>query len=135
MTNLHNTNQTSTPRPEVAVYFDGSCPMCSKEISYYQRLDKGSRVQWVDVSGENPTCPIGYDQTTLMQRFHVKDLIKDQIHHGAAGFTRLWCALPQPWGILGKICSIPPITWVLELGYVLTLKVRPLLARRFFKRS
>jgi predicted DCC family thiol-disulfide oxidoreductase YuxK len=135
METQHKPSQPDGPPAEVAVYFDGSCPMCSKEISYYQGLDKASRVQWIDVSGENPSCPIGFDQRTLMERFHVKDLAKDQIHHGAAGFTRLWCALPQPWHILGKICSFAPITWALELGYILTLKVRPLLARRFFKGS
>lgn len=137
-------NQTNTDLPtdpadpmtaakaEVVVYFDGSCPMCSKEIQYYRGLDKHARIHWEDVAGENPSCPIGYDQATLMARFHVKEVNSGKVFHGAAGFARVWCALPAPWRGLGKIATFAPITWVLEVGYRLTLKVRPMIARRFF---
>lgn len=119
--------------PGISVYFDGGCPMCAKEIAYYQGLDKGHRVEWIDVAGPNPSCPIGYDQQRLLARFHVKDLATGQIYDGAAGFARLWRAMPTPWKQLGAVASMPPITWILEIGYRLTLKVRPLLAKRFFK--
>jgi len=74
MKNIDVTGQSKATIPEVVVYFDGSCPMCSKEIQYYRGLDKESRILWEDVAGENPSCPIGYDQATLMQRFHVKEV-------------------------------------------------------------
>jgi len=118
--------------PEVVVYFDGSCPMCSKEIQYYRGLDKHARILWEDVAGENPSCPIGYDQATLMARFHVKEIASGQVFDGAAGFARVWLALPAPWRGLGKIATFKPVTWVMEMGYRLTLKVRPLIAHRFF---
>ena len=122
----------ASAQAEVVVYFDGSCPMCSKEIQYYRGLDKHARVLWEDVAGENPSCPIGYDQATLMARFHVKEIASGQVFHGAAGFARVWCALPAPWHGLGKIATFKPVTWVMEMGYRLTLKVRPVIARRFF---
>jgi predicted DCC family thiol-disulfide oxidoreductase YuxK len=132
MTSFESANRTNSVAPEVVVYFDGSCPMCSKEIQYYKGLDKDSRILWENVAGDNPSCPIGYDQATLMQRFHVKDMTTGEVLHGAAGFARVWCALPSPWRVLGKIASLAPVTWVLERGYRLTLKLRPMIARRFF---
>jgi predicted DCC family thiol-disulfide oxidoreductase YuxK len=121
--------EPTAPAAELAVYFDGACPMCAKEIAYYQRLDRDGQIQWVDVAGPNPSCPIGYDQATLLARFHVKELQTDKIYHGAAGFTRLWRAMPSPWKQIGAIASFAPITWLLEVGYRVTLKVRPLIAK------
>ena len=130
-----DTEQTGPGREQIAVYFDGACPMCAKEIAYYRRLDTAQRVQWVDVAGPNPSCPIGYDQQTLLARFHVKDMQTGQIYDGAAGFAKLWTAMPAPWKRLGTAASLAPITWLLELGYRLTLKVRPILAKHLFKRA
>lgn len=124
-----------THAAKLAVYFDGACPMCAKEIAYYQRLDRDHHVQWVDVAGPNPVCPIGYDQATLLARFHVKELETDRIYHGAAGFVRLWRAMPAPWKQIGTIASWAPITWLLEMGYRITLKLRPLLTSPWRKRS
>jgi predicted DCC family thiol-disulfide oxidoreductase YuxK len=132
MKNTDATEKDTSSNPEVLVYFDGSCPMCSKEIQYYKGLDKEARILWEDVAGENPSCPIGYDQATLMQRFPVKDLATGQVLPRAAGFAGVWQALPDPWRILGRIAAIAPITWILEVGYRVTLKVRPTIARRFF---
>ncbi len=125
----------TTGNAELAVYYDGACPMCAKEIAYYQKLDSANRVQWIDVAGPNPSCPIGYDQATLLARFHVKELSTDQVYHGAAGFTRLWRAMPGPWRQIGGLASIAPVTWVLELGYRVTLKVRPWLTKPWRKRT
>jgi len=120
---------TALAPASLAVYYDGACPMCAKEIAYYQRLDRDQQVQWVDVAGPNPSCPIGYDQATLLARFHVKELQSGQIYHGAAGFTRLWRAMPAPWKQIGAVASFAPITWLLELGYRVTLKIRPWLTK------
>jgi len=59
-------------------------------------------------------------------------LTSGKIFHGAAGFARVWCVLPAPWRVLGKIATFAPVTWIMEIGYRLTLKVRPMIARRFF---
>mgnify|MGYP005991360417 FL=1 len=30
---------TDNPGPKVTMYFDGGCPLCTKEVSHYQKLD------------------------------------------------------------------------------------------------
>lgn len=117
-------------QPELTVYYDGSCPLCTREISYYRRLDTAARIMWEDVARENASCPLGYDRLTLLQRFHVKELASGAMFHGAAAFARLWCTLPSPWRWLGRLALCRPVTWLLEAGYRFSLLVRPWLTRR-----
>ena len=35
---------------EVTLFWDGGCPLCTKEILYYQELDQERRVDWVDIT-------------------------------------------------------------------------------------
>ena len=135
MNKHHAVSDDHHSQPSIAVYFDGGCPMCAKEIAHYQKLDTAGHVQWVDIAGPNPSCPIGYEQSTLLARFHVKELDTGRMLDGAAGFVRLWRAMPAPWRQLGVVASWPPVTWLLELGYRVTLRLRPVMTRYLFKRT
>jgi len=133
MSKHHSSSSPQAQQPSIAVYYDGACPMCDKEIAYYRKLDTAGRVKWIDVAGPNPSCPIGYDQSTLLARFHVKELATDRMFDGAAGFARLWLAMPAPWRQFGMVAALPPVTWLLDWGYWMTLKIRPLMTRYLFK--
>lgn len=115
--------------PALTVFFDGACPLCQREIAYYQRLDTAQRVAWVDVSGTDAACPDGYCQQDLLKRFHVRTP-EGRWLSGAAGFAHLWLHLPGVWRYLGRVASWGPITWVLERAYRAFLPVRPWLQRR-----
>lgn len=121
---------TSDSTAELVVYFDGGCPLCAREIAFYRTLDQQKKIQWVDVSNENSTCPIGLDRETLLKRFHVKELSTGNIRSGASGFARLWCSLPGIWKHLGQFAKLPGVSSVMEFGYLMTLNIRPWLARR-----
>jgi predicted DCC family thiol-disulfide oxidoreductase YuxK len=116
-------------QPHLTVFFDGACPLCQREIAYYQRLDRASNVQWVDVSTADAVCPDGYCQLDLLKRFHVQ-CEQGQIYSGAAGFARMWAALPGVWRYVGKVAMLPPITWLLELVYKAFLPIRPWMQKR-----
>ena len=111
------------------VFFDGSCPMCRREIAYYQSLDISRRLAWVDVSLKHVTCPDGYCQTDLLKRFHVRTP-DGLMLSGAAGFALMWTFLPGAWKYAGHFASFWPVTVLLEFAYRAFLPVRPWLQRK-----
>jgi predicted DCC family thiol-disulfide oxidoreductase YuxK len=111
------------PAEPVAVYYDGSCPLCSKEMSLYKRSTGSNEITWCDVSSDK--LPPGLSREQAMSRFHVRTGSGD-IVSGAPAFIVLWLSLPR-WRWLGKIASVPPLPWVLEKAYRLFLPIRPVL--------
>lgn len=112
--------------PELTIYYDGSCPLCRREIALYRSLRSSQPLQWVDVStgqslGEGLSCE------AAMRRFHVRDG-GGQLLSGGAAFARLWRALPG-WRWLGWLFALAPMSWLLEAAYRAFLPVRPRLQR------
>lgn len=112
--------------PPLTVYFDGSCPLCQREIAFYRRMPAAQALAWVDVSqpaalGEGLSCQ------AAMARFHVRDA-QGRLHSGAAGFSQLWRQLPG-WRWLGRVSGVPPVSWLAEGAYRVFLPVRPWLQR------
>ena len=78
----------------VKVWYDGACPLCSREIRHYRHLRGAERLDWMDISRADAPIPIeGIDRATAMARFHVRDA-NGAWHSGAFGFAELWSHLP-----------------------------------------
>ena len=108
--------------PDLTVYFDGSCPLCRREISLYQGLPTSKSLLWVDVSV--PTAlPSGLTCALAMRRFHVRDA-QGQLHSGARAFSVLWRCF-SGWRVLGWLTAAPPLSWLAEAAYRLFLPLRP----------
>lgn len=112
--------------PALTIYFDGSCPLCRREIAFYRRLRGAGQLDWLDVSAGAPLGQ-GLSCEQAMRRFHVRDA-QGRLFSGGAAFARLWCALPG-WRLLGWAMSVPPLSWGLELAYRAFLPLRPRLQR------
>ena len=112
--------------PELTVYYDGSCPLCRREIALYRRLRGADRLHWLDVS---TGLPLGEDLSceAAMRRFHVRDA-RGSLLGGGAAFARLWRALPG-WRVAGWVFAWPPMSWGLALAYRAFLPLRPCLQR------
>ena len=111
---------------EITVMFDGSCPLCRREIALYQSLDPLQPVVWRDISQENASLSQA-DQARYMARFHVQ-LDDGRQLSGAAAFVKLWQVMPG-WRWLGAIGRMPGVTPILELAYRGFLHLRPHLQR------
>lgn len=113
----------------VTVYYDGACPLCSREIGVYRGLRGADRVCWVDVQSADRAA-LGEDLTReeALARFHVRGADGSLVSGGAA-FVRLWNSLPA-LGWLAAVAGRPPLSWALEPAYRLFLRLRPWLTRR-----
>lgn len=108
----------------LTVYYDGACPLCRREIGFYQGRCGADEVCWVDVSccTDEEVAP-GLSKTAALARFHVQ-APDGSLSSGGLAFAKLWTALPG-FRAVGRIAQLPPLVWVLERGYRSFLKVRP----------
>jgi predicted DCC family thiol-disulfide oxidoreductase YuxK len=126
--------EVASPPTPPTVFYDGSCPLCQREIGFYRGQAGAADVAWVDVS----TCPAGavasdLTQQAAMQRFHVRRS-DGTLVSGAAAFAELWLTLPR-WRWAGRIAKLPVVSTVLEGAYRAFLPVRPYLQRWFRQRE
>lgn len=108
---------------EVTIFYDGSCPLCLREIGLMRRLDRQGRLAFEDVSGTgaSPSCPI--DRRELMARFHAR-LPGGDIVSGARAFTEAYARVPG-LGFVGVLGRFAPTRWLLDGIYAVFLRLRP----------
>jgi len=113
---------------ELTVYFDGSCPLCSREIAWYKKQTGAENIDWNDIS-DKAQLQLEDDlhHEDAMRRFHVRKSDGTLIS-GASAFSELWRSLPK-FKLLGSFVSLPVVSSMAELMYRLFLKVRPLMQR------
>ena len=109
------------PRDEVTedrltVYFDGACPVCSREVEVYDRIDRAGTIGWHDVSkNEGDLGKDGVSQSDALARLHAR-LPDGQIVTGVEAFIAIWERLPG-FRLLAPLARRHPIRWLLERGY------------------
>ncbi|MEM0922711.1 MAG: DUF393 domain-containing protein [Pseudomonadota bacterium] len=108
------------------VFFDGGCPICRREIAWYQTRRGAEAIDWVDIDSE--PVPPGLNRQALLSRFTVER--GDHIYaSGAEGFIALWRAIPATrW--FGRLVDHPPGRFVLERAYRGFLVLRRLWRRQ-----
>lgn len=101
----------------VAVFYDGGCALCRREIDHYRRVDRAARVHWVDITREHHRlAAVGLDYESAMRRMYVLDE-HGQLQSGARAFITLWRALPYYHRLAGLI-EVLRLPAVLEWVYV-----------------
>ncbi len=116
---------TSSAAPATTVYYDGACPICSREIAQYRKVQGAERLDFVDVTAcdANGLGP-GLSRDAALARMHVRRA-DGSLASGAAAFAEIWQQLPKlAWA--GRLAASPVVLPILELGYRLFLRVRRL---------
>jgi predicted DCC family thiol-disulfide oxidoreductase YuxK len=121
-TRIITTMLAAAATPDLTVYFDGSCPLCRREIALYQGLQSLRPIRWVDVSGPFQ-CDSGLTCEVAMRRFHVRDA-QGHLVSGAQAFSVLWRCFAG-WRVLGWLTAVPPVSLLAEAAYRLFLPLRP----------
>ena len=127
------TNNSIQTSKSLTVFFDGSCPICSKEVNFYKMRAGADELSWVDVSDEEIPIPIQTrSREELMARFHVLSSSGELVSGGAA-FAELWASLPA-FKMFGKIFKLPILRYLIDVGYDVFLTLRPKFQNLFHKR-
>lgn len=114
--------------PLLTLYYDGGCPVCTREIGFYQRRRGAEAIRWINLA-QCGDSELGTDlsRETAYVRLHAR-LPDGRLLSGARAFAALWQALPA-FRLAGRIAALPGIVHLLEWGYRGFLKVRPLWRR------
>ena len=122
-----NTPAMNTPTAGTCVLYDGSCPICNREIAMYRQLKADQPIQWIDISYLHEAALLGRSKSELMQRFHVLTP-EGQLISGARAFVHMWLLLPR-WRYLGFLSKVPGVLAMMELCYRSFLVLRPRLQK------
>jgi len=109
----------------IQVYYDGGCPVCSREIDMYRARPGADAFKWVDIHlAEQEQLGPGLSRNQALARMHVR-LSDGTLLSGAAAFGAIWRHLPGlRW--LGRAMLLPAILAIAEVAYRGFLVVRRL---------
>ena len=106
----------------IQVYFDGGCPVCSREIGWYRSRPGADGFIWVDVNGGDADLGPGLTRQAALARMHVRQP-DGALLSGAAAFGAMWRHMPGfRW--LGLVLAVPPFGALAEVAYRLFLVAR-----------
>jgi len=116
-------------KPDLTVYYDGLCPLCSREIAYYRRrAGDGAGVHFVDIADPRfDARPHGLDAAAVHRRMHVK--VGDEVRTGVDAFVALWERL-RGFRWMARVAKWPGVYQALRVAYAAFARVRPWLPRR-----
>ena len=120
--NTHNSGKAT-------VFFDGACPLCQMEIEHYRRLKGADQIDFVDAAACAQQVSYDLSRQTALTRFHMRTR-DGELLSGAKAFVELWRYFPR-WRWLATLARVPGMMLLLELGYRLTLRLRPALVRLY----
>ncbi len=101
--------------PAVEVFFDGDCPLCTKEVAFVRRLDRRARVRFTDIAALGfDARDIGRTQADLMARIQGR-LPDGTFIEGVEVFRRMYAAAGL--APLVALTRIPGISQLLDLVY------------------
>ena len=136
----------NTVQYPLTIYFDGSCPLCRREIALLTQFDAEKKLQVVDCSATDFAPVDGHAREAMMALIHARDaagawLIGAPVFaaaYSATGFASIaslwgskwlqpmwsvvypWIASNRMW--LSKLGAIDGMTWLLHRLHARTAK-------------
>jgi predicted DCC family thiol-disulfide oxidoreductase YuxK len=103
------------PSYEIEVWFDGACPLCSREVAFLRRLDRQGRIRFTDLAAPGfDAASTGVSLADLNDRIHAR-LADGTIVEGVEVFRRLYTAVGYGW--LVAPTRLPGIRQALDVAY------------------
>lgn len=83
------------------VYFDGGCPVCRREIGWYQSRPSRTPIEWVDVSAGSCDPATDLCRSDALRVFHVRcadgRLVRGRTHLRCSGSATRALVWPVGW--------------------------------------
>jgi predicted DCC family thiol-disulfide oxidoreductase YuxK len=109
------TMNASARAHEVEVFFDGECPLCTKEIDMVRRLDRRDRIRFTDIAAAGfDASAIGKTHDDLMARIHAR-LPDGTLVEGVEVFRRMYAAAGL--GPVVALTRLPGLSHALDASY------------------
>ncbi len=102
-------------RQKTTVIYNGSCPICAREINVYRARAEtaGAPLEFVDLSREDPSV-FGLTRDCAARRLYARQ--GDDLVSGIDAFERVWRELPGfRW--LARLSRVPGVGSLLRLLY------------------
>jgi predicted DCC family thiol-disulfide oxidoreductase YuxK len=107
---------------EIEVFYDGACPLCTREIDMLRRKDHRRQIRFTDIAAPDfDAASVGVSWPTLMERIHGR-LPDGTLIEGVEVFRRLYAAVG--FGSLVAATRLPVLTQLLDLAYRVFAKNR-----------
>ena len=122
-------NQTTLDPGRVTVYYDGLCPLCSREIEHYRVQEGSDKLAFVDITEpEFDAKQVGLDPLQVHQVMHVRRA-DGSLATKVDAFITIWNELPR-YRVLASLARSKAVRPFLDIGYFGFSKIRPYLPRR-----
>jgi predicted DCC family thiol-disulfide oxidoreductase YuxK len=121
-----------SPTFPLKVFFDGACPLCSREIDHYRRQDRQGKLTPIDISAPDfEPQRYGIALQAFMAELHAIDQA-GTVYRGVAAFRAIWRAFPEKtaYRVLGWLIGLPLIEPLAGIAYRLFARLRPHLPGR-----
>ena len=116
-------NSSTKKLDKPVVLYDGSCPVCSREIAHYRRRREAGNIVWIDASKDLVNLDsLGISQQQAMSTFHARDE-HGVWQTGVDAFLLIWSTLPA-YRWLARLVDFFRLRPLLAWGYQYFLKWR-----------
>lgn len=102
----------------VTTFFNGDCPVCSREIGHYRRVAdrRPAALEWRDLSADpEALAEYGVSAQDARRRLHVIDEA-GRVRSGVDAFVAVWRNLPG-YRHLAGVVSLPVVRPLAALAY------------------
>ena len=113
----------------LTLYYDGLCPLCSREIEMYRKKDLGDVLSFIDITRNGFSAEKeGLDPLRVKQVFHVRKP-DGTLLTGVDAFAEIWRVLPG-FKALHWLSQQSISRPLMNLGYQIFAQLRPFLPRK-----
>jgi predicted DCC family thiol-disulfide oxidoreductase YuxK len=100
------------------VFYDGACPLCSREMAHYRKQDRRHRMEMVDIAAPGfEAGAYGLDAGKVQQMMHVR-MADGRVFTQVRAFVKIWQATPTWWNaLLRGLLKVPGVMWLAGVFY------------------